>query len=179
MITLGDQRVRPTPQNEWAIIFDVTQVSNKIFVDEKSACERGSSFGEMNRSASSNDKKGPTKKYNAFKNFHESETSAHVIAAWMNFAGMNATEGITKCICQFCFIHLHPSLGQFIWFNHFKPAEVKEESERKETKEDDVQAFGVTAHFLHMNPAMKTPIQTNKTCLVEHSLTKHGVTKHV
>ena len=71
-------------------------MNNKIFVDEKSAAERGSSFAEMNRSGSSNAKKGPSKDYNAFKDFHECETSAHILAAWMQFSGMKEIEGLKK-----------------------------------------------------------------------------------
>ncbi len=65
---------------------------------EKSAGEKGSSFAEMNRSASSNAKQGPKKEYNAFKDFHDSETTAHILAAWMQFTGMNGIEGIRQLI---------------------------------------------------------------------------------
>ena len=54
----------------------------------------------MNRSSCSNTKKGPTKDYNAFKDFHESETSAHILAAWMHFSGIHKIEGLKKVICQ-------------------------------------------------------------------------------
>ena len=40
-------------------------------MDEKSSGEKGTSFAEMNRSSCSNAKKGPTKDYNAFKDFHD------------------------------------------------------------------------------------------------------------
>lgn len=69
-------------------------------MDEKSSGEKGTSFAEMNRSSCSNAKKGPTKDYNAFKDFHESETSAHILAAWMHFSGIHKTEGLKKVICQ-------------------------------------------------------------------------------
>lgn len=65
-------------------------------MDEKSSGEKGTSFAEMNRSSCSNAKKGPTKYYNAFKDFHESETSAHIVAAWMQFSGMHKIEGLKK-----------------------------------------------------------------------------------
>lgn len=61
-------------------------------MDEKSAGEKGTSFAEMNWSSCSNAKKGPTKDYNAFKDFRESETSAHILAAWMQFSGMHKME---------------------------------------------------------------------------------------
>lgn len=72
------------------------QINNKIFTEEKSASEKGTSFAEMNRSACSNAKQGPTKQYNAFKDFHDSETTAHILAAWMQFTGMNGIEGFRK-----------------------------------------------------------------------------------
>ena len=77
----------------------IKQVNNKIFVNEKSAGEKGSSFAEMNRSSSSNAKQGPTKQYNAFKDFHDSETTAHILVAWMKFSGMNGLEGLSNFIC--------------------------------------------------------------------------------
>jgi len=62
-------------------------------VKEESAGEMGTSFAEMNRSDNSNAKKGPTKDFNAFKDFHESETIASILAAWMEFTGMDGIEG--------------------------------------------------------------------------------------
>lgn len=75
-------------------IFHQQQVNNKIFVKEQSAGERGTSFAEMTRTGSSNAKKGPTADYNAYKDFHDSETIAHILAAWMQFSGMNVLEGL-------------------------------------------------------------------------------------
>ena len=70
------------------------KVSNKVFVKEESAGEMGTSFAEMNRSDNSNAKKGPSKDFNAYKDFHESETIASILAAWMEFSGMDSIEGI-------------------------------------------------------------------------------------
>lgn len=53
----------------------------------------GTSFSEMNRSDNSNAKKGPTRDFNAYKDFHESETIASILAAWMEFTGMDSTQG--------------------------------------------------------------------------------------
>ncbi|CAH3041599.1 unnamed protein product, partial [Porites evermanni] len=50
----------------------------------------------VNRSACSNARQGPRKQYNAFKDFHDSETTAHILAAWMQFTGMNDIEGFRK-----------------------------------------------------------------------------------
>ena len=69
------------------------QVSNKIFLKEISACERGTSYAEMNRAGCSNAKKGPKKDYNAFNDFHASETTAHILASWIHFTGMENMEG--------------------------------------------------------------------------------------
>ena len=53
----------------------------------------GTSFAEMNHSDNSNPKKGPTKDFNAFKDFHESETIASILAACMEFTGTDGIEG--------------------------------------------------------------------------------------
>ena len=50
----------------------------------------------MRRTSSSNAKKGPKKDYNAFKDFHVSETEGHILAAWMKFSGMTTVEGELK-----------------------------------------------------------------------------------
>ena len=48
----------------------------------------GTSFSEMNRLSDNSDaKKGPT------RDFHESETIASILAAWMEFTGMDSTQG--------------------------------------------------------------------------------------
>ena len=53
----------------------------------------------MTRTGSSNAKKGPKQEYNAFKDFHMSETEGHILAAWMQFTGMNSLDG--KCKNKF------------------------------------------------------------------------------
>lgn len=47
----------------------------------------------MNRNGKINAKKGPDKDYNAYKEFFDRETEAHVLAKWMDFAGMKNFEG--------------------------------------------------------------------------------------
>ena len=69
-------------------------------MDEKSSGEKGTSFAEINRSSCSNAKKGPTKDYKAFQDFHESKTSAHVLPAWMQFSGMHKIESLKKVTGQ-------------------------------------------------------------------------------
>lgn len=83
-------------------------------MDEKSSGEKGTSFAEMTRSGCSNAKKGPTKDYNAFKDFHESETSAHIVAACMQFSGMHKIEGLKKVICQ-------QNFNSIVMFTEFYP----------------------------------------------------------
>lgn len=41
-----------------------------------------------------NAKKGPDRDYNAYKEFFDRESEAHVLAKWMNFAGINNIEGL-------------------------------------------------------------------------------------
>lgn len=47
----------------------------------------------MNRNGKTNARKGPDKDYNAYKEFFDRETEAHVLAKWMDFAGMQNFEG--------------------------------------------------------------------------------------
>ena len=42
----------------------------------------------MNRTGKTNAKKGPDADYNAFKDFFDRETEAHIISCWMDFVGM-------------------------------------------------------------------------------------------
>ena len=53
----------------------------------------GTPFAEMTRSDNSNAKKGPSNDFNAFNDFHESETVASILAEWMEFAGIDHIEG--------------------------------------------------------------------------------------
>lgn len=46
----------------------------------------------MNRSGKTNAKQGPMVDYNAYKDFHDREVEAHVLASFMTFAGMNSVE---------------------------------------------------------------------------------------
>ena len=48
----------------------------------------------MNRTGKSNAKRGPEEDYNAFKDFIDRETEAHIITKWMLFSGMTDMEGI-------------------------------------------------------------------------------------
>ena len=65
----------------------------KLLVKESSAAELGTTCASMNRTGKSNTKKGPEKDYNAFRDFTDRETEAHIIARWMKFVGMTSMEG--------------------------------------------------------------------------------------
>ena len=47
----------------------------------------------MNRTAKSNAKKSPDKDFNAFKEFWDRETEAHILGKWMDFVGLQSFEG--------------------------------------------------------------------------------------
>ena len=49
----------------------------------------------------SNAKEGPKNDFNPFKDFHELETTASILGAWMEFSGMDSFEGklITEIEC--------------------------------------------------------------------------------
>lgn len=40
-----------------------------------------------------NAQQGPLKDYNAYKEFYDRETDGHILAAWMNFAGISTMKG--------------------------------------------------------------------------------------
>ena len=72
------------------------QIFRQLFFKETSAAEMGTSCAPMNRTAKSNAKKGPEEDYNAFKDFVDRETEAHIISRWMVFAGMTDMKGIAS-----------------------------------------------------------------------------------
>ena len=51
----------------------------------------GTACASMNRTGKTNAKKGPDIDYNAFKDFFDRETEAHIISWWMDFVGMETT----------------------------------------------------------------------------------------
>ena len=73
-----------------------TQIFKQLFFKEGSAAEMGTSCASMNRTGKSNAKRGPEKDYNAFKDFIDRETEAHIITKWMLFSGMTDMEGILQ-----------------------------------------------------------------------------------
>ena len=57
----------------------------------------------MNRTGKTNAKQGPMADYNAYKDFHDREFEAHVLASFMTFSGMKTAGGnllnYTKYLC--------------------------------------------------------------------------------
>ena len=47
----------------------------------------------MNRTGKSNAKKGPEKDYDAFRDFVDRETEAHIVTRWTEFVGMGDMKG--------------------------------------------------------------------------------------
>lgn len=56
----------------------------------------GTSYASINRNGKTNARKGPDRDYNAYKEFFDRETEAHVLAKWMDFAGINKLEGLIQ-----------------------------------------------------------------------------------
>lgn len=71
----------------------VQQICMKLFFKESSAAEICTACASMNRNGKSNAKKGPEKDYNAYRDFTDRETEAHIIARWLKFVGMTNMEG--------------------------------------------------------------------------------------
>ena len=64
-----------------------------MFLNNESARDVGSSCASMNRTGKTNAKKGPKTDYNAYKDFHDREIDAHILASFMKFAGMKSISG--------------------------------------------------------------------------------------
>ena len=56
----------------------------------------------MNHTGKITAKKGPCDEYNAFKEFFDRETEAHIIAAWMEFTGMQEINGNSSSFLVTC-----------------------------------------------------------------------------
>ena len=73
----------------------------------------------MNRNGKTNAKKGPDKDYNAYKEFFDRETEAHLIAQWMEFVGMQKPEGVDHYnMLPLIVIPLSKNLNQNLPFVH-------------------------------------------------------------
>ncbi|CAB3996157.1 Hypothetical predicted protein [Paramuricea clavata] len=64
-----------------------------MFLNRESAPDVGSSCALMNRTGKTNAKKGLKNDYNAYKDYHDREIDAHIIASFMKFAGMKSING--------------------------------------------------------------------------------------
>lgn len=64
-----------------------------MFFKKESAADIGSTCASMNRSGKTNAKQGPMVDFNAYKDFHDREFEAHVLASFMTFVGMETMEG--------------------------------------------------------------------------------------
>ena len=69
-----------------------------MFFKEDSASEIGTSCASMNRTGMTNAKRGPRKDYNAYRDFHERALEGHIVAAFMEYAGMKSVEGYLKVL---------------------------------------------------------------------------------
>lgn len=65
------------------------QIAEELFVKGESSGEIGTTVASMNRTGKFTAKKDPYDEYNAFKEFFDRETEAHIIAAWL--------QGFRKC----------------------------------------------------------------------------------
>ena len=72
------------------------QIAEEIFVKAESSGDIGTSVASMNRTGKTTAKKGPYDQYNAFKEFFDRETEAHIITAWMAFVGLDKMDGKMK-----------------------------------------------------------------------------------
>lgn len=75
----------------WSDLF--IKVDYKMFYKSNSAQEIGTTCASMNRTGKTNAKKGPHDEYNAFRDFHDREVEAHILASFMKYAGMQNFEG--------------------------------------------------------------------------------------
>ena len=58
----------------------------------------------MNRTGKTNAKKGPAKDYNAFRDFHDREVEAHIIASFLTHIGAPNLELVALSISILYFI---------------------------------------------------------------------------
>ena len=78
---------------EFHMLMCLLEVSSKIFIKTDSGAQIGTSFASMLRTKSLDAKKGPKKAYNSVKDFHNCESEAHILSAWMTFSGMKSLDG--------------------------------------------------------------------------------------
>lgn len=69
---------------------------NRLQKKAESSGDIGTSIASMNRTGKITAKKGPYDQYNAFKEFFDRETEAHIITAWLAFVGFDKMDGKKK-----------------------------------------------------------------------------------
>ena len=67
-------------------------------------------LASMNRTGKTNAKKGPKVDLNAYKDFHDREIEAHIIASFMEFAGMKSVQGDDTCILSSNYYYLSSTI---------------------------------------------------------------------
>lgn len=67
----------------------------KTFYKGNSTREIGTTCASLNRTGKTNAKCGPEKDFNAYRDFHDREIEAHIVASFMVYAGMKTTKGNT------------------------------------------------------------------------------------
>ncbi|XP_078343148.1 uncharacterized protein LOC144628902 [Oculina patagonica] len=77
---------------DWHTKLKLYELDFKLFFKRESASDVGSMCASMNRSGKTNAKQGPKVDYNAYKDFHDREFEAHVLASFMTFVGMKTIE---------------------------------------------------------------------------------------
>lgn len=69
------------------------QTENKLFVNQSSASEVGTSMASINRTGKSNAAKDCHNHYNEYSEFHARETEAHICATFMEKMQMVTMDG--------------------------------------------------------------------------------------
>lgn len=77
----------------------------KLIFKNESSGDIGSSCASTNGSEKTNAKQGPLADYSAYKDFHDREFKAHVVASFLTFAGMKTMEGNYIKILQPCCVY--------------------------------------------------------------------------
>lgn len=75
-----------------------------MFFSNDSVGDVGSSCASMNRTGKTNAKKGPHVEYNAYKDFHDREIEAHIVASFIKFAGMSSVQGLNIIFFNFKYL---------------------------------------------------------------------------
>ncbi len=83
------------------LICFVIKLEHKTFFKASSAQEIGTTCASMNRTGKTNAKKGPKDEYNAFRDFHDREVEAHILASFITHIGAPSLKGQLEVQCTF------------------------------------------------------------------------------